>query len=171
MKLLKSIVYVLIIIAFGCGTATPGGSFTRDGVSFSYPAGWSITEQEELEGGGYYLSVEKEGFNSSGLVTLTWFNEELNPQEYLGIIQEEYESQTVLKNLEFQPARDNNINGIESISCDFKCSTLGVKHSGVIYVFVKGENTYAIIKLTAVEDISENKNGFDLFESTFAVNE
>ena len=169
MKFWRAIVYILVIVSFGCGTQKSDGNFSKEGVSFSYASDWNITEQEELEGGGYYLSVEKEGVNSSGLVTLTWFHEDLNPQEYLGIIQEEYVTQNVLNDLKFQSVRENNFNGIQSISCDFKCSALGVKHSGVIYVFEKGENIYAIIKLTAVEDILENKNGFELFESTFSI--
>ena len=170
MKFWKSLIIVfLIVVASGCGTQTPGGNFLRDGVSFAYPSGWSITEQEDLDGAGYYLSVEKSGFDASGLVTLTWINGILDLLEYLEIIQEEYKNQKLLNGLEFQSVRDNSFNGIQSISCDFKFNTLGVKHSGVIYVFVKGENTYSIIKQGAIEDITKNKIGFELIEGTFKV--
>ena len=84
-------------------------------------------------------------------------------------LNKEYENQKILNDLEFQPVRDNDFNGIESISCDFKWNTLGMKHSGVIYVFLRGENTYSIIKQEAIEDVSKNKKGFDLIESTFTV--
>lgn len=170
MKFWKSIIiFFLIVVASGCGTQEPGGIFLRDGVSFKYPSGWSITEQEDLDGAGYYLSVEKAGFDASGLLTLTWINGVLDSHEYLEIIQEEYENQKLLNDLEFQSARDNNFNGIQSISCDFKLNILGLKHSGVIYVFVRGENTYSILKQEAIEDISKNKKGFDLIEDTFKV--
>jgi hypothetical protein len=46
---------------------------------------------------------------------------------------------------------------------------LGAKHSGVIFVFERGGNTYSIIKQEAIEDISKNEKGFDLIESTFKV--
>lgn len=170
MKFWKSIIIVfLIVAASGCGTQAPGGVFLRDGVSFTYPSGWSITEQEDLDGAGYFLSVEKAGFDASGLVAVTWINGILDPQDYLEIIQEEYKNQKILNGLEFQLARHDSFNGIQSISCDFKFNTLGVKHSGVIYVFVRGKNTYSIIKQEAIEDISKNRNGFELIEGTFKV--
>ena len=170
MKFWKSIINVfLIVVASGCGSKAPGGNFLRDGVSFTYPSGWSITEQEDLDGAGYYLSVEKAGFDASGLITLTWINGVLDSRDYLEIIQEEYKNQKLLNGLEFQSARDDSFNGIQSISCDFKFNTFGVKHRGVIYVFVRGENTYSIIKQEAIEDISNNKNGFELIEGSFKV--
>ena len=170
MKFWKIIIIVfLIVVASSCGTQEPGGNFLRNGVSFTYPSGWSITEQEDLDGEGYYLSVEKAGFDASGLLTLTWINGVLDSREYLKMIQEEYENQKLLNDFEFQSARDNSFNRIQSISCDFKFNTLGVRHSGVIYVFVRGENTYSIIKQEAIEDISKNKKGFDLIEDTFKV--
>lgn len=158
---------VSLIIAFSCGSEKPSGSFLRDGVSFTYLSSWSITEQEDLDGAGYYLSIEKTGLEASGLLTLTWINKIIDSHEYLGMIQEEYKNQRLVNDLEFQSVRDNNFNGIQSISCDFKFNTLGLDHRGVIYVFVNKENTYSIIKQEAVEDISKNKEGFDLIESTF----
>jgi hypothetical protein len=170
MKYCKSIIIVFfVVVVSSCGPQGPGGNFLRDGISFTYPSGWSITEQEDLDGAGYYLSVEKTGFDASGLLTLTWINGVLDSRDYLEIIQEEYKNQKLLNNLEFQSARDDSFNGIQSISCDFKFNTLGVEHSGVIYVFVRGENTYSIIKQEAIEDISKNKQGFELIESTFKV--
>jgi len=170
MKFWKSIIIVfLIVVASSCGNQEPGGNFLRNGVSFTYPSGWSITEQEDLDGVGYYLSVEKAGVDESGLLTLTWINGVLDSREYLEMIQEEYENQKLVKKLEFQSARDNSFNGIQSISCDFKFNTLGMRHSGVIYVFVRGENTYSILKQEAIEDIPKNKKGFDLIEDTFKV--
>ena len=141
----------------------------RDGVSFTYPPGWSITEQADIDGTGYYLSVEKAGFNESGLLTLTWVNGILDSREYLELLQEKYKNQKSLKDLKFQSVRDNNFNGIQSISCDYKFTTLGLEYRGTIYVFVSGENTYSIAKLEAVIDSSKNKKGFDLIESTFKV--
>jgi hypothetical protein len=46
---------------------------------------------------------------------------------------------------------------------------LSVKHRGVINVFLENEKTYSIIKQEALEDISENKEGFDLIESSFNI--
>ncbi len=169
MNLLKSILGVFLILACSCESKSTGGSFSRDGVSFTYPSGWSITEQEDLDGAGYYLSVEKAGFDASGLLTVTWINGILDSHEYLEILQKEYENQKMLNNIEFQLVRNDNFNGIKSISCDFKFNSLGVKYRGVIAIFLNGKNTYSVIKQEAMEDVSKNKKEFEWIESTFKV--
>lgn len=165
----RLIIVLLILAASGCGSQAPGGNFLRDGVSFTYPTGWSITEQEEIEGGGYYLSVEKDGFNVSGLLTLTWINGLVDTHEYLETIQAGFEKQKLLNDITFQPVRDNNFNGIPCISSDYKFTTLSVKHIGIIYVFVKGDKTYSIMKQEAIEDVANNKEGFDEIVASFKV--
>lgn len=169
MNLLKSISVFLVLFSISCAGQSSDIDFSKDGVSFKYPSDWSITDQEDLDGAGYYLSVEKEGFNSSGLLTITWVNVILNSSEYLKIIQDELETQIALSDLKFELAQDVTYNGMQSISCNFTFNTLGVKHRGIIYVFLNGQKTYSIIKQEALEDISKNKEGFDLIESTFKV--
>jgi len=39
------------------------------------PEGWYISEEEEFEEGAFYLSVEKDGFDSSGIITITRFDD------------------------------------------------------------------------------------------------
>jgi len=169
MKYLKSIICVFLIIGFSCETQKSGGGFSQDGLSFKYPSGWNITEQENLDGAGYFLSIEKTGFDASGLLTITWINEILDSSEYIELIQEEYENQRLLSDMEFESARNNNFNGIQSISCDFRFKAMGIKHRGIVHVFLKNEKTYSIVKQEALEDISINKQGFDLIESTFKI--
>lgn len=160
---------ILIVFVCSCSSNKPGGTFLKDGVSFTYPSGWSITEEEEIDGGGYYLSVEKAGFEASGIVTITWINNIIDSHDYLQLLQEEYENQKMLKELEFQPAREAKFNGIQCIASELNFKTLGVAHRGIMYVFTSGEKSYSIIRQEAIEDISKNKDGFDLIESTFKI--
>ena len=167
MKFYKSIVGVFLIIACSCGTDKKGGNFLKDGVSFTYPSGWSITSQSDLANEGFFLTVEKEGFTASASLSLTLIKGKLDASRYLEILKEEYGKQKVFDDLKFQSVRDNNFNGVEAVSSDYTFNTLGVKHKGIVYVFYKGENTYAVIKQEALKDVSGNKEGFDTIESTF----
>jgi hypothetical protein len=169
MDIIKTVIAALLVSISSCGNKSNGGDYIKDTISFSYAPGWSITEQEDYGKKGYYLSVEKDGFNESGLMTVSWINGVLEPVEYLETLKMEYEKQKVLKGLEFAPTRKSTFNGIESISCDFKFTTLGVDHKGTIYLFVKCEKTYSIIRQEALSDISKNRKGFDLLVATFKV--
>ena len=50
-------------------------TFNKQAVSFTIPEGWTLTEEEDFDGKGYYLSIEKDGELSSGLVTISWLND------------------------------------------------------------------------------------------------
>ena len=161
MKFQKSIVTVFILIALSCGNQKPDEIFSRDGASFTYPSDWSISKEDDVYGGGYYVSMEKEGFGASGTLKLTMIKGRLDSSRYFEILQEEYEEIKMFDDLEFESARDTVFNGIPATSTDFKYNTSGIKHSGVAYVFYNGENMYSVIKEEADKDISENKaDGF-----------
>lgn len=171
MKKLNKYIFTLLLLtiynlAFGEGG---GGIFSRNGVSFSYASNWSVTEQESIEGGGYYLAVEKDGFTSSGLVTVTWINEEISAYEYIEIIQAEYRGMKVFDNIVFKPNVQDSYNGISCVSCKFTVSVLGVKHRGVVYSFYRQGKSFLIVHQEAIEDITVNRAGFDLISSTFRV--
>lgn len=169
MKIWTNILIVVLLIAVGCKAKDPGGDFSRDGVSFSYPSGWSITEQDDMDGIGYYLAVEKSGFDASGLVTLTWVDIVVDRNEYIQTIQEEITDQPFMDNLKFQPEVEGTFGEMPALSSEFTSKTMGIKHDGVIYVFEHEGKTYSVIKQEAREDHQKNKEGFDLIESTFKV--
>lgn len=169
MRLLKGVLSFLLIFSFSCGNHSDGGSFSKDGLSFTYPSGWSIIEQEDIDGEGYYLSVEKSGFNSSGILCMTWIYNIIDPYEYLEIIKDEYRSNKIFKNLKYSSTRNNIFNEFQSISSDFEFNNFGLQHRGVIHIFVNDGITYSVVKQEALEDISKNKKGFEFIESTFKI--
>ena len=166
---IKSLFIALLLLVSSCASQKNGGEFRKEAVSFKFPSGWSITEQDDLDGAGYYLSVENTGFDASGLLTITWVNGVLEDREYLEIIQRGYLDQKLFNELKFGLVNEGYFNKIPSISSDFNYSTLGVKHNGVMYVFVKDDKTYSIIKQQAVEDAPKQKQDFDSIVASFNV--
>lgn len=170
MTIIKSILSLIILafLAFSCEYKSEE-KFLKDGVSFTYPSDWIITEQENLNGKGYYLCIEKKGVSESGLITFTWVETAIGSLEYIHRLQQEFRNQELITNLGFTPPKKSRFNKIPSISCDFHFKTLGVSYSGVIYAFTFGQKTFSVIKQDALEDISKNKSGFKLIESTFKI--
>ena len=167
MKVFKGVFIALTILIVSCESKSTGGDFTRDDVSFTYPEGWSITDSDSLDGAGFYLSLEKSGYDASGLLTITWINGMLDADDYLNIIKDEFKSQEVLDGLDFEMAGEGAFNNKKSLSCEFNFETLGLKHRGIVHVFLEGNKTYSIIRQEALEDSVENKQGFDAIETSF----
>ena len=160
----------LFLFITSCSESKPA-KFERDGVSITSPTGWGITDEENIDDLGYYLSVEKDGFDSSGIITITWVNGEMDLNEWVYIYKEELENNIIYKNsnLNFKSVSEDSFNDINSTSLKFTASILGLDHEGNIHFFYKGDKTFAILIQQAIEDNTENKSGFDLIEKSFSV--
>ncbi len=169
MKKIISLLVILFVIA-SC-EETPEITFEKDGVLVTSPRGWKITDEENFDDQGYYLSIEKDGFDSSGLVAITWIKSELDLIEWLNIIKDEMKDNLVYKNsnLSFGNQNKNKFNDINTTSVTFTSNILGLKHEGIIHVFHENGNTFEILLQEALEDKTDNKNGFELIEQSFKI--
>lgn len=167
MGLFKGIICILLIITFSC--ESNGGQFSKGGVSFSYAPGWSITDQEEINDGGYYLSIEKDGFEESGLITVTYLEDSLELYSYMQLLQINYQDEMHFEDHKFNTIREGEFNGIDCISSKFTFNALGLEYKGVLYVLVSENKTFSLLFQEAIEDTSINKEGFKTVKSTFRI--
>ena len=136
------------------------------GVSFNCPSGWVVKETEDY-GTAKYISIEKKGINSSGLVTMSFTEEEYELDEYLQLFQESFLEQKVLKNLVFQKANEAYYGKYKGIVSTFTFETMSIKHEGKIYVFHENVITMCIVHQEALEDHNKNLRGFETIKESF----
>ncbi|WP_405413280.1 hypothetical protein [Maribacter sp. Asnod1-A12] len=160
----------LILFLFAC-SETQSSKFKDDGVSLTIPKGWQITDQENMNHQGYLLSIEKDGFDSSGLVTMTWINAEIDLNEWKTNYKEDFLNNIIYENsnLVFEDPTEDHYNNINCTSIKFNASLLGIEHDGVIYFFYEEYKTFAILVQQATEDAMVNKPGFDIIEKSFEI--
>ncbi|MBC7773921.1 MAG: hypothetical protein H7246_00675 [Phycisphaerae bacterium] len=160
--------FLTISILTGC-QESPETKFEKNGISFTSPTGWKITDDENLDNQGYYLSIEKDGLNSSGLLIITWINDSLDLNEWLEKFIDKLENNIIYKNsnLTFETPASSEFNTIRSLSVSFDFNISGVKHEGIIHVFYGKDKTIAILKQEAIEDKKKNISGFDTIEQSF----
>jgi hypothetical protein len=145
--------------------------FQKNGVSLTCPHGWKITDEENFDDEGYYLSIEKNGFNSSGLITISWYYEILELENVMNVALEELRNSFIHKNsnLKLGDLHENKYNCIDTAAVKFNMSIIGLKHQGTIHVFHKEGKTFCINKQEAIEDKEKNKEGFKIIEQSFVV--
>jgi hypothetical protein len=165
------LILILILFSFNSCQETPQTKFEMDGVSLISPKGWKITDEENLDDQGYYLSIEKDGLNSSGLVTLSWINTKLDLNEWINGHRDEMKNNVIYKNsnLIFGDEVNNTFNNINTTSLDFTMSVFGVKHQGIIHFFYEKEKTFSLLMQEAIEDKVKNKSGFELIEKSLKI--
>ncbi|MDB5251998.1 MAG: hypothetical protein JWP27_1167 [Flaviaesturariibacter sp.] len=160
--------FMLLLSAFIPASAQ---SFSKGGVSFSFPSDWKVTEEEEVGKDGYYLSCEKEGSDASGLATLTWMKggETMEViQAYLNNLKTDLTAKGAKSFVMVEPA-PSSFGSYRGVSSSYTFSIGGLDHSGRIYCFSKGGRSYTFIFQEAVEDHKKNLAGFAKIEETFAV--
>jgi hypothetical protein len=168
---MRTIIYFFLLSLFLSCSEKPATPFIKDGVSFMCPAGWEITDEEKIDESGYYLSAEKAGLSESGLLSVTWMNDTLQLEEWIGICKDELKNNVVYKNsnLVFAPTTKSQFGVYPSITAHFSFKLLGLAHDGQIQVFYAPHKTFAIIRQEALEDKDKNKAGFEVLEKTFKV--
>ena len=160
--------FILVSFLFSCHSSQET-KFEKSGISFTCPSGWKITDEENLNDAGYYLSCEKEGLNSSGLLTISWVNDSMALTEMLEIHKAEMEKNIVLKHsdLTFGNGEDAKFKDYNSKSVNFSTTLLGLKSEGMIYCFYANGKTITILRQEAIEDKSDNSEGFKIIENSF----
>lgn len=149
---------------------SPETKFKKDGVSFTCPQSWKITDKENYFNYGYLVSIEKDGFSSSGLMSLVWFIEENQDLvENLKSYQNDLSDSFIYKkaHIEFSEVYDEVFNQIKGKAVNFTCKLLGVDHEGIIYSFNKGGMNFTILQQSATQDMKDNAEGFSQLEESF----
>ena len=168
-KKLSLIVLALIcIISSACSSKSSPKQFDQFGISFTYPANWKLNKVDDL-GGGYYISLEKSGFSSSGLLVIVVMDEEWDLYEYMTIFQEELIEQPVFSGVNFSDEYEAWYGEYEGIHTVYTVSVLNMPHEGRQYVFESNGRTVYVCEQEAVEDHSKNLDGFNMVEGSFMV--
>jgi hypothetical protein len=143
--------------------------FNNGGVSFSIPAGWEITDQEDLDGAGYYLSCEKTGVNASGLVTVSWVNEERSLAEIAVAYADNLTENFVAKKADpkMSAQQKSTYNNIPAVKMGYTMKLMGTSFHGTIYCFHLCDKTITVLVQEADEDVKENKAGIHEIEGSF----
>lgn len=170
MKILSiPILGVLSFFLISCNHTSPSYTYSNSGLSFTCPQGWMVSDEEEFEGGTYYLSVEKQGFDSSGILTITMLDNYIDLVELSTIMEDELKANIIYEysNLSVGEPYWDYFAGNEAYTVPFTSNILGVKHTGYLFSFYSENKTYSIFRQEADEDSFKNAEGFMIMEDTF----
>ena len=161
---------ILLFLASSC-IVSPPVKVNLEGVSFTCPEGWKITDHENYFGFGNYIAIEKDGFKSSGIISYTWLNSESDLDDYLTELKVELKSSLFFRksDLSFGEAYESSYNYLDTKTVDYHFTLFKVEHKGIIYLANEAGKTICILKQEAIQDSQENKAGYDKLERSFKV--
>ncbi|MDR1456415.1 MAG: hypothetical protein LBJ01_12245 [Tannerella sp.] len=139
------------------------------GVSFICPAGWDVSKTEDY-GAVQMVTIEKMGFSSSGILTVTLQDEGCELDDLLRDFMEAMEENAIFSNLKFRDVTDGFYGKYGGLACEYTTSVLSVPHQGCIYVFNANGKNLGILRQEATEDLKVNRSGFEKLAESFTVN-
>lgn len=132
---------------------------------FTCPAEWKVTEKEDY-GDSKYISIEKSGLSESGLVMITYTDEELELLEYLDIYRDSFREQKTLSGVVFGEVKMDHYGQYKGVVCEYTVSIMSIPHEGRFYVFHANGKTVCITEQEATEDKEKNIYGFEKIKET-----
>lgn len=132
---------------------------------FTCPAEWKVTEKEDY-GDSKYICIEKDGLNESGLVMITYSDEEFELPEYMDIYRDLFKEQMALSETVFDEIKMDYYGQHKSLVCDYTVSIMSIPHEGRFYAFHANGKTVCITEQEATEDKDKNKYGFEKIKET-----
>ena len=162
---------VLALLYCLMASCSPSQEYTyeKQGIRFTCPEGWRITD-EETEESSSYLSVEREGLNSSGLWILTWVKGNRDLATHLQEFQESFGRHYLLDktDIQFGSLTEITFNNYPAVCSDYTATIMGLRHRGRMYSFQQADKTFCIVRQEALEDRLDNEAGFRLIEHSFS---
>lgn len=158
----------LIFINAGCTKTSPEKPFSQFGVSFTCPSGWEIDEASEMAP-GYYISIEKTGMNSSGIVSIMIAEEEIDLNVYLSAFQEGISSQSLYSQLNMSETVEGKCGEYPGICAHYTASIMKLPHEGRMYAFSTNGKTIYVLEQEATEDKKENAAGFKTIRESLTI--
>lgn len=157
---------IVLIAACKPGTKTP---YNKNGIAFTVPAGWKITDDEENDSTNIIINVEKSGATSSGLLGISCIFDSIATSELVETYKSSLRENRIYKtgNVKIFPGEQGRFGHYDALILPFEFSLLSVAHRGRFYIFHHRGKSYILLRQEAVEDTSRNETGFAELEKTF----
>gem|GEM_PF-1701188 len=174
---MKKTIAIFASIAFIAFIALTAGSCSQSkstrvdmyGVAFDCPAGWKITDTSDMKKAAY-ITIEKDGFGSNGLVTVVLRDQVPQLSDFLEFNQNSLREQENLANIEFGDSREAVYGKYKGIASSYSSKNMSLTDQGNIYIFDAKGKTICVIEEEAAEDHDRNQRGFKDIMNSFTVN-
>ena len=142
-------------------------SFDQWGIAFDFPKDWKVTDQEDFGGNNYYLAVEKNGNDASGLFMITITPNKIDLEEHIKSFQENISAS--IPGAKTGAVKSGSFGSYTGAMSDYTFSLLGIDHQAVMYCFYVNDKTVLVVTQEANEDHNENEQGFEQIEKSLRI--
>lgn len=162
----------IVFLISGC-RQEPKEHVQRDYVSFIKPHGWILQDITDQNDNFDTVLLRKQGMFSSGFVTITSINEELEPESWLKTHSDALAEQDVFTFTDetFSYTGASEYAGFPAESAEFTQIYFGAEYEGVMYAFTQSGHSVLVLEAGTTADRKVNKAGFRIVSESLRINE
>ncbi|MCH8557710.1 MAG: hypothetical protein LAT84_07810 [Balneolia bacterium] len=166
------LVFVTVLMLVGC-RKKPMENIERDYVSFTKPQGWLLQDITDKNDNFDTVLLRKQGMFSSGFVTITSINEELEPESWLRSHSDMMAGQEVFTFTDetFSFTGASEYAGFPAESAEFTQIYFGAEYEGVMFAFTHSGYSVLVLEAGTIADREINKAGFSVVSESLRINE
>ncbi len=144
----------------------PAQTYDKNGISFNYPGGWVITDDEYGNSQGY-LSLTKEGTSPKATITFGWLesDSEIGADMMLNNIFQNMKATEPLEDFVSEPAGDAMYGDYPARAVTYTATVSGIPIAGAVWVF-KAEGRVVNVAIREGADKS-NVSAFKKIKDSF----
>jgi hypothetical protein len=162
-------IYLLFSVVFFSFLNETQGIFKKDGVSFTIPDNWKVSNKQKLEGNGYSITLENKKELSVGVIFTSWFEADMELTSFSDLFKEQFKTQEAMEGIEFSENRKSKFSGVESLNNDFKVTVNSMPLKGEFICFKKKGKMFFIMLQTTVAEDKSNNSAIKTFSNSFKV--
>jgi hypothetical protein len=162
MKFTLFLTIASLLLLTSCSTK----EYNDNGVRFTCPDGWSITEEKSMSGDARYILIETDGLNSSGIIILSWLPNGTSTKMAHDLLQHDADLALGTK-CEYSEITPKKLNGKEASLQTYTGTLENMPVLGKNWVSIQDDRVYCIATYGAEVDRNENQPGVDSFLKSF----
>lgn len=168
------LLFLIVSLLSSCdlvGSEHKRSKYRRDGISFEIPEGWSITKEKPTSNGALILSIEKDGFDSSGYVSIVWFDEIIDLDNWKDKYLESFKNNEQLKNttIQFSEYTKDRYSQFEAKKINYSFFVVGFKTVGEIYLFYQSGKSISVIQQFIEDEQHLVEPGLQVIEHSLSI--
>ncbi|MCC8186527.1 MAG: hypothetical protein LIP08_03170 [Bacteroides sp.] len=164
----QTIFFLLLLTVFMTACQTPDRTFSKYGVSFTYPAGWQIRDNAESKTTSR-IQLTRTGSDDGGITIIRIFDEEDMAETHIDLYTTGMRREGILENMRIEERIPDSYGSYSGWSISYTGTDQSKPYIGKIFILRTEERSCRIITQEALADQEENRSSRELIEKTFRI--
>ncbi|MCD8079260.1 MAG: hypothetical protein LUF04_02260 [Bacteroides sp.] len=160
--------FLLLFTVLMTACHTPDRTFSKYGISFTYPSGWQLRDNAESKTTSR-IQLTRTDSHDGGILIIRIFDEEDMAETYIDSYTTGMQQEGILENMRIEERIPDSYGSYSGWSVSYTGTDRDKPYTGKIFILRTEGRSCWIITQEALADQQENRSSRELIEKTFRI--